>query len=138
MRFSSYGRNKFASVSLFENAPKISHFCLGSFSSQSTFFSILSSLPANIRPHLAPASSNFRKSKAKITKIFASKPRFSGFGAFFSTQKNASDLLQVCAGLHLDEISPEVKNFSKNSTIETQTETLNFVKCLQIFFLKIS
>ena len=48
-------------VSLFENSSKFSHFCLGSFSLQSTFFSILSSLSANIRPHLAPATSNFMK-----------------------------------------------------------------------------
>ena len=63
----NFEKNKFCLVSLFENASKFSHFCLGSFSAVSTDFSILSSVSGRIRPHLAL---NIQKLQNNIHKKF--------------------------------------------------------------------
>ena len=68
-----FWKNQVCLVSLFENASKFSHFCLGSFSLVSTNFSILSSLSGRIRPHLALETQNFRNIDKKNMKNLHSK-----------------------------------------------------------------
>ena len=75
------------SISLFENASKKCHFCLGSFSSGSTSFSILSSLSVRIRPHLALETQNFRSVDEKIVKNLHSKCEKCNFDQNFRPRK---------------------------------------------------
>ena len=62
-------------------------FCLGSFSSVSTNFSILSSLSGRIRSHLGPETQNFRSIDEKMMKNLHSKGEKCNFDPFFQLRK---------------------------------------------------
>ena len=62
--------------------------CLGSFSSVSTNFSILSSLSGRIHPHLGPEGQNSRSIDAKLMKNRHSKCEKCNFDPFFQPRKN--------------------------------------------------
>ena len=83
----SFEKKQVCLVFLFENWSKFSHFCLNSFSAVSTYFSILSSLSARIRPHLAPEAQNFRSIDEKMMKNLHSKCEKCNFDQNFRPRK---------------------------------------------------
>ena len=80
------------SISLFENASKISHFCLDSFSLVSTNFWILSSISVSPRSNLAAKPEKFRKFKKFSIENFDPKPEKCNFAEIFLLEKKLPKL----------------------------------------------
>ena len=127
-----FWKNQVCLVSLFENASKFSHFCLGSFSLVSTNFSILSSLSGRIRPHLALETQNFRNIDKKNMKNLHSKCEKCNFYRNFWPRQKCFFFIFCNTGLDLGLLWTESKAKLKNSSIQKRKSRhkihQNFIK----------
>ena len=120
-------------------------FCLGSFSSVSTNFSILSSLSGRIHPHLGPEGQNSRSIDAKLMKNRHSKCEKCNFDPFFQPRKKfqkkkflivsarSQRRLSPCEGIFQKFVDTDENKLTQISSTNLYFKTFPLISSLKNF-----